>query len=50
MPKYSLTYFDLRGRAEMARWLFAVADQSYDDIRLPYFTDKKEWLELKPSK
>ena len=50
MPKYSLTYFDTRGLAEVSRWLFAVADQPYDDIRLLWEGDQKEWLELKPSK
>ena len=49
MPKYTLTYFDGRGLAEISRWLFAVAEQPYDDIRLQYEGDKKEWLELKPS-
>ena len=49
MPKYTLTYFDLRALAEVPRWVFAVADQPYDDIRVAHDGDRAEWLKLKPS-
>jgi glutathione S-transferase len=32
--KFRLTYFDTRGRAEVIRYLLAVGDVQYDDIRL----------------
>ncbi|KAL6736575.1 hypothetical protein Aduo_006910 [Ancylostoma duodenale] len=45
MPaKYKLTYFDARGTAEIARQLFVLAAQSYDDIRISV----AEWQKLKP--
>jgi len=34
MTKYQLLYFDGKGRAELARWLFAAAGQEYEDIRM----------------
>lgn len=34
MPKYKLYYYNGRGLAEVPRWLFAVAGQPYDDVRL----------------
>ena len=45
-PKYKLTYFDIRGRAEMTRLLFAAAGASYEDVRVK----KEDWPTLKPSK
>lgn len=33
MPAYKLVYFDIRGLAETARMLFAIAKQSYEDFR-----------------
>ena len=48
MPKYTLTYFDGRAMAETSRWLFAIADQPYDDVRMKY--GGEEWLALKPCK
>lgn len=50
MVKYSLMYFDIRGIAEPSRWIFAAANQEYEDERVPFTTEKKEWLEIKPSK
>ena len=44
-PSFRLTYFDLEGRAENARTLFALAGQKYDDIRLSV----DEWYEIKES-
>ena len=49
MPKFTLTYFDGRGLAEVARWLFAIADQPYEDVRLSHDGDREEWKKLKPS-
>eukprot|EP00416_Gambierdiscus_australes_P015438 CAMPEP_0171069778 /NCGR_PEP_ID=MMETSP0766_2-20121228/9355_1 /TAXON_ID=439317 /ORGANISM="Gambierdiscus australes, Strain CAWD 149" /LENGTH=226 /DNA_ID=CAMNT_0011526193 /DNA_START=99 /DNA_END=779 /DNA_ORIENTATION=+ len=33
MPSYKLTYFDVRGVAEVARWLFKVAKVNFEDVR-----------------
>ena len=46
MSNYKLYYFNVRGRAEVTRWLFALADVKYDDIRLA----GEKWQEFKPSK
>ena len=44
MPKYKLTYFPIRGRAEPIRILFALAGVEFEDIRV----GPKEWFtELK---
>jgi len=45
MSQYKLTYFNFRGRGEVARLLFAVAGVKYEDIRV----DQAQWLELKPT-
>lgn len=34
MPTYKLTYLDIRGLAETARFLFAIAKVPYEDVRL----------------
>ncbi|KAB7495423.1 putative glutathione S-transferase 5 [Armadillidium nasatum] len=47
MSKYKLVYFNLRGRAEPIRWMFAVAEQPYEDERLDR---QKEWPERKKGK
>lgn len=50
MPQYVLTYFDGRGVAETSRWLFALADQEYEDKRVTYVPgENPEWLKLKPT-
>ncbi|VDN05715.1 unnamed protein product [Thelazia callipaeda] len=41
---YKLTYFNVRGRAEVIRLLFALANVSYDDNRIT----RQEWTSLKP--
>ena len=43
MVKYKLYYFDARGRAELSRMLFALANVDYEDIRV----DSDEWVNLK---
>lgn len=39
MPSYKLYYFNARGRAEPARFLFHLADVSYEDVRY----ERDEW-------
>ena len=43
MSTYKLTYFPLRARAELARFVFAQAGVKYEDVRIPDGT----WKELK---
>ncbi|KAI0230998.1 Hematopoietic prostaglandin D synthase [Lamellibrachia satsuma] len=45
MPKYVLTYFNYRARAELARLLFAVNGTEYDDERV---TSIEQWNRTKP--
>lgn len=43
---YKLTYFDIRGKAEPARLVFAQVGVPYEDIRIR----QDKWAEMKPSK
>jgi glutathione S-transferase len=43
MSQYKLTYFNARGRAEIARLLFVVSGVPYQDHRIEY----AEWPVLK---
>lgn len=36
MPSYKLTYFDIQGRGELIRWIFAVAKKPYTDERIKF--------------
>ncbi len=45
MPQYKLTYFNIRGRAEVARLLFAQGGVEYEDCRIK----GDDWPSLKPS-
>ena len=46
MSTYKLTYFPVRARAEVIRFVFAQAEVKYEDVRIK----KEDWAELKPSK
>ena len=45
MPSYKLTYFNARGRAELARFVFAQAGIEYEDVRLT----GEEFGKIKPN-
>jgi prostaglandin-H2 D-isomerase / glutathione transferase len=55
VPKYELTYFDLRGLAEVPRLIFALAGVDYKDSRFPFklkdaatfSPEYPEWLAVK---
>lgn len=40
MPKYKLTYFPIRGKAEPIRIVFALAGVEFEDVRV----DPEEWI------
>ena len=46
MSKYTLHYFNSKGRAETIRWLFAVAKVEYEDKRY----SQEEWALFKESR
>ncbi|XP_066135974.1 hematopoietic prostaglandin D synthase [Saccopteryx bilineata] len=45
MPSYKLTYFNMRGRAEIIRYIFAYLDIKYEDHRI----EQADWPEIKPT-
>lgn len=45
MSVYKLIYFHLKGRGEVTRTLFRLANQPYEDYRLPL---DETWIPLKP--
>ena len=45
MSTYKLTYFNMRGRAEVARLLFIKNGVEYEDIRVEYYSE--EWPNFK---
>ena len=45
MSGIKLTYFNLKGRAELARLILAQAEVEYEDCRI----EREEWPELKKS-
>ncbi|OQV25304.1 putative Glutathione S-transferase 1 [Hypsibius exemplaris] len=53
-PRYKLVYFDVRGKCEPLRWMFAYSGVAFDDHRikeLPYYVSedpKPEWTALQP--
>jgi len=44
--KCKLTYFDVRGMAEVSRLMFVFKGVQFDDVRIK----KEDWPKLKPSK
>ena len=46
MPTYKLTYFDIRGRAEMTRMTFAAAGVEFEDCRVQF----QDWPAVQASK
>ena len=51
MPKYKLTYFNLKGRGELSRLVLVAAGVEFEDIRIEYDYNKRgseQWTELKP--
>lgn len=45
-PTYTLSYFDIRGRAEPIRMLFMLAEVKFTDRRVSY----ADWPDMKSSK
>ncbi|KAH3893236.1 probable glutathione S-transferase 7 [Dreissena polymorpha] len=45
MASYKLHYFDVRGRAELSRYLFLAAGRDFEDNRIP----QDEWPNVKPT-
>ena len=48
MPKYKLTYFNVRARGEPIRVIFKLANVEYDEVTIPWASE--EWAKLKKGK
>ncbi len=46
MSTYKLLYLNARAGAEVSRFVFALADVKYEDVRLD---EKEEWPKVKPT-
>ena len=46
MPSYKLTYFDVRGRGELSRYVLHAAGQKFEDNRV----GGESWQAMKESK
>ena len=46
MKKVKLTYFNGRGRAEVARLILSIAGEVFEDVRIEF----SDWEALKPRK
>jgi hypothetical protein len=44
--KYKLSYFNIRGRGEVVRWLLELSGVPYEDVRI----EMQDWPKLKESK
>ena len=50
MSDIKLTYFNLRGRGELARLVLAYGNIKYEDVRVTVpWVDPKPWIDMKPS-
>ena len=47
MPSYKLTYFNVRARAAVTRYMFKLKGVEFEDVRLEGF--EGAWTEFKPS-
>ncbi|KAG1662030.1 Hematopoietic prostaglandin D synthase [Nymphon striatum] len=45
MPKYTITYFDAKGRAELSRIILTYKGVDFEDVRLT----QEEWAKVKPT-
>lgn len=45
-PRFTLTYFDIRGKAEVIRLMFAASGVEFEDKRIAV----EDWSKIKPSK
>lgn len=52
MASYKLTYFDVRGRAEVSRMLFHASGVAFEDVRLSVDSTGRcpEWAGIKERK
>jgi len=44
---YKLTYFDIKGIAEVSRLLFVISGTPFEDFRFPFDDDRTEWKAAK---